>query len=73
MLQSGLHAGWSKTFNLINSPFDETECGPKNMPDSIGMDSKALDFLSLFFDHAFWTNLVTKRSGDQIQIYNLTL
>ncbi|BFY99836.1 hypothetical protein BsWGS_02876 [Bradybaena similaris] len=61
-------AGWNRTFTAVDSTFDESVCGPQNMPDLIGMDSSPLDFLSLFLDDAFWTNLVTETNRRAAQV-----
>lgn len=53
-------AGWNDVFSeASNLQFDNNNIGPQNIPGFITDESKAGDFLSLFFDDAFWDGLCT--------------
>lgn len=62
-VHEGGDAQWTNVFSeqttLNFNPASE-ELGPVNLPDNLTSDSTPLEFLSLFADNEFWTNLTEK-------------
>ena len=48
---------WSKNYTPVDNSFDDSHCGPRNIPPHINEYSRALDFVHLFLDQAFWQNI----------------
>ena len=44
-----LSVGWNKQFTPVDTSFefDESQCGPKNLPNHISAESEPIDFLQL--------------------------
>jgi hypothetical protein len=54
-----LDAGWGDNYYApdFDLRFDNNNTGPQNIPNSFTLESTPLDFLDLFLDADFWTNV----------------
>lgn len=60
--------GWSKQYHANDTNFDDSECGPRNLPTEFDENSNASDYISLFLDDEFWDNFVDKTNLRATQI-----